>query len=96
MCDASWSSAANPIYLFRLSCIKAFPDRIWIVQRPDGELLEHFDLGENIKVVKLGRCLLGAEGVTCRGFGHELAPCVFIEDFGSIIRSVYMRARQEW
>lgn len=50
--------------------------------------MEHFDLGEDVEVVKLVGVLLSAEGVVRRGFCHELAPCVFIKDLGPVYVSV--------
>lgn len=57
-----------------------FADRVGVVQRPCGELLQHTDLGEDVEVVELVGLVVFAEGVALGGFGDVLAARVFVED----------------
>lgn len=46
--------------------------------------MQHFDLGVDVKVVKLVGLFVGAKGVAIRGFRDILAARVFIENLGPV------------
>lgn len=71
---------SHPKRLFVVGSRQLFPNCVWIVQCPDGQLLQYADLGEDIEVVEFGGFFVDAKGVVCGRLGDVLATRVLVEE----------------